>query len=67
MFLRHINEIKNRAFYLSLNLLLSFFIYYRYSEEILYFLVSPLGTNKHLIFTDITEAFFSYISLRSFK
>jgi|SouAtlMetagenome_1021521.scaffolds.fasta_scaffold00152_19 sec-independent protein translocase protein TatC len=63
MFLRHINELKSRFFYLSLNLLISFSTYYYYSEEILHFLVSPLGTNKHLIFTNITEAFFSYISL----
>ena len=63
MFSRHINEIKRRLVFIVNSLLLNFVIFYHYSEEILYVIVSPLGIDKHLIFTNITEAFFSYINL----
>lgn len=63
MFSRHINEIKRRLVFIINSLFLNFLIFYHYSEEILYIIVSPLGVDKHLIFTNITEAFFSYINL----
>ena len=63
MFLHHINEIKRRLVFIINSLFLNFLIFYYYSEEILYIIVSPLGVDKHLIFTNIAEAFFSYINL----
>jgi len=63
MFLSHIFEIKKRLLFILGALVLNFIIFYYYSEEILYLIVSPLGVDKYLIFTNITEAFFSYINL----
>jgi len=63
MFLRHVYEIKKRLLFITSVLFLNFILFYHYSEEILYVIVSPLGVDKYLIFTNITEAFFSYINL----
>ena len=59
MFLRHVYEIKKRLLFITSVLFLNFILFYHYSEEILYVIVSPLGVDKYLIFTNITEAFFS--------
>ena len=52
MFLSHIFEIKKRLLFILGALVLNFIIFYYYSEEILYLIVSPLGVDKYLIFTN---------------
>ena len=60
----HVKELKLRACYLGLSFLLTFFICYYYSFEILYLFVKPfLNYEKNFIFTDLTEAFYTTIQL----
>ena len=60
----HVKELKFRACYLGLSFLLTFFICYYYSFEILYLFVKPfLNYDKNFIFTDLTEAFYTTIQL----
>jgi sec-independent protein translocase protein TatC len=65
----HIRELKYRIAYIFLSTLLTFLLTYYYSLELLFFFVKPLRNLKinnfeySLIYTDITEAFFTYLSL----
>ena len=65
----HIKELKYRIGYLFLSTLLTFIIGYSYSLELFYFFAKPLINLKidhfeySLIYTDITEAFFTYLNL----
>jgi sec-independent protein translocase protein TatC len=69
MLLLHLKEIKFRVFYIILSYLLTFIINYLYHEELLIILNKPLIKSKiidHFIYTNITEAFFSYLKLVTF-
>lgn len=59
--MNYINEIKLRLSYTILSFFATFITSYYYSDLILYILAKPLG--RHLIYTNITEAFFTYIEL----
>jgi len=60
----HIKEFKLRICYLALSFLITFFSCYYYSFEILYLFVKPfLGYEKNFIFTELTEAFYTTVTL----
>lgn len=60
----HVKEFKLRTCYLGFSFLITFFICYYYSFEILYLFVKPfLNYEKNFIFTDLTEAFYTTIQL----
>jgi sec-independent protein translocase protein TatC len=67
--LTHIKELKYRISYILLSAVLNFIIAYSYSLELFYFFAKPLINLKidhfeySLIYTDITEAFFTYLNL----
>nr|YP_665676.1 Ymf16 [Nephroselmis olivacea]Q9TC94.1 RecName: Full=Uncharacterized tatC-like protein ymf16 [Nephroselmis olivacea]AAF03203.1 homolog of E. coli MttB, a protein involved in folded protein translocation and targeting across bacterial membranes [Nephroselmis olivacea] len=65
---QHFNEIKYRFLYIFFTFLLCFIICTIYSESIMFFYVHPLINltsmqGKHLIFTEMSEAFHTYIFL----
>lgn len=68
-FISHLIELKNRLFYIILAGLLSFLVSYLYSLELFYLIAKPLinlnidNFKYSLIYTDITEAFFTYLNL----
>ena len=66
-FAEHFAELKKRLCIFLCSFTLLTIISYIYREEIFAFLLSPLKNNPHfdglIIFTDLTEAFFSYLSL----
>jgi len=71
--LEHLIELRQRLLYSALAVLVLFFISYYFSEQIYGFLVQPLadvmeesGRNRRLIFTALTEAFFTYIKVSFF-
>lgn len=65
----HLKELKCRITYLFLSTVLTFIVAYSYSLELFFFFVKPLINLRindfeySLIYTDITEAFFTYINL----
>ena len=64
----HFNELKARIIYSLIFFLLCFIISYYYSEQIYKFLLLPLinawdSGDKHMIYTNLAEIFFSYLSL----
>lgn len=60
----HVKELKLRTCYLGFSFLITFFICYYYSFEILYLFVKPfLNYEKNFIFTHLTEAFYTTIQL----
>jgi sec-independent protein translocase protein TatC len=60
----HVKELRLRTNYLGFSFLITFFICYYYSFEILYLFVRPfLNYEKNFIFTDLTEAFYTTIQL----
>lgn len=64
----HLKELRKRLFYISISLLIAFFISYYFVEELYQFLLRPLAEiskeeDRKLIYTGLTEAFFTYISL----
>ena len=63
--IEHVRELRNRLLFTVLVLIISFSVCYLYVEDIYQFLVSPLAEagNKRMIFTGLTEAFFTYIKL----
>jgi sec-independent protein translocase protein TatC len=68
-FLNHLIELKYRVFYIVLSGFLSFLVAYVYSLELFYLIAKPLiylnlkDFEYSLIYTDITEAFFTYLNL----
>lgn len=73
-FAKHFVELKWRAIYLFIGLFTAFAICYFFSSELLYVLTSPLmeqtdlttsigSKERHLIFTNITEAFTTHLLL----
>ena len=60
----HGKELKLRTCYLVFSFLITFFVCYYYSFEILYLFVKPfLNYEKNFIFTDLTEAFYTTVQL----
>nr|NP_044778.1 Sec-independent protein translocase component TatC [Reclinomonas americana]O21266.1 RecName: Full=Uncharacterized tatC-like protein ymf16 [Reclinomonas americana]AAD11893.1 Sec-independent protein translocase component TatC [Reclinomonas americana] len=59
--LTHLYEIRLRIIYLLYSIFLTCFCSYQYKEEIFYLLFIPLS--KNFIYTDLIEAFITYIKL----
>jgi len=70
--LDHLTELRDRLVYAIAALLVAFLICYFFSEEIFGFLVRPLTnafedqTGRRLIYTGLTETFFTYIKVSFF-
>lgn len=68
----HLHELKRRLIYSVAMVLVTFGISYYYAEHIYAFLVEPLAhaygadTHRRLIYTGLTEAFFTYVKLSFF-
>ena len=68
----HLHELRRRLTYCAVVLLAAFIACYLYAEDIYIFLVKPLahlyGAEQHrrLIYTGLTEAFFTYVKLALF-
>src|SRR5437588_3829212 len=67
--LDHLIELRNRLMWSIGALLVAFLICYQFKERIYGFLVHPLAvifagqTGRHLIYTGLTEAFFTYVKV----
>lgn len=67
--LDHVAELKNRVIWTLLFFVVAFGICYYFTENIYAFLVRPLiniydnQSDRHLIYTGLTEAFFTYLKL----
>ncbi|HEY1431727.1 MAG TPA: twin-arginine translocase subunit TatC [Stellaceae bacterium] len=67
--LDHLIELRNRLMWSIAALLIAFLICYQFKERIYGFLVHPLAvifegqTGRHLIYTGLTEAFFTYVKV----
>ena len=64
----HFNELKIRLIYSIIIFLFCFLVAYSFSEEIYRFLLLPLtkqwvSKDKHMIYTNLAEIFFSYLKL----
>lgn len=70
--LDHLIELRTRLMWSMGGLLIAFFVCYHFSGAIYSFLAQPLAdilehqTGRHLIFTGLTEAFFTYIKVAFF-
>ena len=67
----HMYELKYRFFYYIFSNIITIIVSYEFSNELIYILVKPLLYNKthkidQLIFTNITEAFFTFINISIF-
>jgi sec-independent protein translocase protein TatC len=67
--IHHFNELKYRIGYVLFSGIITFILTYSYSLELFYFFAKPLinleveDFEYSLIYTDITEAFFTYLNL----
>ncbi len=70
--LDHLVELRNRLMYAAGAILLGFLVCYFFAEQIYAFLVRPLAsiyegeTGRRMIYTGLTEAFFTYIKVAFF-
>ena len=70
--LDHLLELRNRLMYSAAAILLGFIVCYFFAEQIYAFLVRPLAdiyegqTDRRMIYTGLTEAFFTYIKVAFF-
>jgi sec-independent protein translocase protein TatC len=70
--LDHLIELRNRLMYASAALLLGFLVSYFFAAHIYAFLVQPLAdiyegeTGRRMIYTGLTEAFFTYLKVAFF-
>lgn len=70
--LEHITELRNRLLWAVGALVIGTMISYHFSKDIYGFLVKPLadamgeGANQRMIYTDLTEAFFTYLKVSMF-
>ncbi len=67
----HLKELKIRLIYCLLSILLGFFLSYHFAGEIYNFLLQPLQKclgeqEKRIIYTNLTEAFLTYVKLSLF-
>jgi len=70
-FVSHIRELRRRLIYSFLAFIVASLISYHFAENIYGFLVQPLsdifqGQDRRLIYTGLTEAFFTYMKLAIF-
>lgn len=68
---KHLIELKMRLAKVFIFFIVAFIFCYSYSSEIYHFFISPLadvisGGNRKMIYTGLTEAFFTYIKISSF-
>ncbi len=65
--LDHLIELRNRLIYSMAALLVAFLVCYYFAEHIFAFLVQPLadalGEGRRMIFTSLTETFFTYVKI----
>jgi len=68
--LEHLIELRNRLMWSALAIAICFAVCYAFKEEIYSFLTQPLadilakkGLERKMIYTDLTEAFFTYIKV----
>jgi sec-independent protein translocase protein TatC len=67
--LEHLKELRNRLIWSLSAIAIAFVICYQFKEHIYGFLVHPLAvifegqTGRHLIYTGLTEAFFTYVKV----
>ena len=65
----HLIELRNRLAYSAVAVLLAFFLSYYFAQNIYDFLLQPLlkafgeHSNKRIIYTNLTEAFITYLRL----
>lgn len=70
--LDHLIELRNRLMYAVAAVLLGFLVSYFFAEEIYRFLMQPLAdiyegeTGRRMIYTGLTEAFFTYLKVAFF-
>jgi sec-independent protein translocase protein TatC len=69
--LEHLTELRQRLMYSVLALIVGFIVCYIFSEDIYAFLVRPLadlleGDDRRLIYTGLTEVFFTYLKVAFF-
>jgi sec-independent protein translocase protein TatC len=70
--LDHLIELRNRLMYAAAAVLLGFLVAYFFAEQIYAFLVRPLAdiyegeTGRRMIYTGLTEAFFTYLKVAFF-
>jgi len=71
--MEHLIELRRRLFYSGLAFLAGFGVCYRFREAIYSFLMQPLATamadvggSQRMIFTALTEAFFTYVKVAAF-
>lgn len=71
--MEHLIELRKRLFYSGIAFLAGFLICYRFHEIIYSFLMQPLakamadvGGSQRMIFTALTEAFFTYVKVAAF-
>ena len=70
--LDHLVELRNRLMYSAGAILLGFIVCYLFAEQIYAFLVQPLAdiyegqTDRRMIYTGLTEAFFTYLKVAFF-
>lgn len=70
--LDHLIELRNRLAYATIALILGFVVCYFFAEDIYGFLVRPLAeiyegqTGRRMIYTGLTEAFFTYLKVAFF-
>jgi sec-independent protein translocase protein TatC len=70
--LDHLVELRNRLMYSAGAILLGFIVCYFFAEQIYAFLVQPLAdiyegqTDRRMIYTGLTEAFFTYLKVAFF-
>lgn len=70
-FTEHFLELKNRILRILLTFIICFFICYYFSDNIYNILLKPLAALNHdnvrrIIYTGLTEAFFTYIKIAAF-
>ena len=66
--IHHFYEIKYRFIYVSISFLMSFLVCFCYSEQLVFFTIKPLVSlpqmnGRHMIFTEMSEAFETYIHI----
>ncbi|WP_366656415.1 twin-arginine translocase subunit TatC [Fodinicurvata sp. EGI_FJ10296] len=69
--IEHLIELRNRLMYATAALFAAFLVCYYFSDDIYAFLVRPLasaleGENRRMIYTGLTEVFFTYIKVAFF-
>jgi len=69
----HLTELRRRLLYSAVAFILAFFVCYAVAQPIYDFLITPLATimkevggSQRMIYTALTEAFFTYVSVAAF-